>query len=272
MPGNFVLDAGCDCAAAMSSGKDGLLLESHLVGGPAVGTWLFAAGIALVAAFIQTSTGFGFSLITVPLLVTIFSPRDAVQVTLILSLAISVAMLRSTTAEVDATLLKRWVCSALGGIPVGIALFHFLPVLWIKLVLIASLGVAMVFLTLRLRLSRTPRRDMLSGFASGALTSSVGLPGPPLLIYTSSVSLDKSVVRSTTLTFYTVVYGFGIVSQIITQGTSASVLITVGLLIGPLLLGVAAGRAVFPLLSQRTFKWLLYAILLCTELYLLSSL
>jgi uncharacterized membrane protein YfcA len=249
-----------------------LLLESHLVDGSTAGTWIFVASIVFVAAFLQTSTGFGFSQVTVPFLITIIAPRDAIQVTLILSLAISLTMLRATTAEVDTGLLKRWIWSALAGLPVGVILFHVLPVLWIKIVLAASLGVAIIFLSFRLRLRRTPRRDALSGFASGALTASVGLPGPPLLVYTSSVNLEKSAIRSTTLTFHTVVYGFGIVSQIVTQGISGSVLVMAGLLLAPLLMGIGVGHGVFPLISQRMFKWLLYAILLCTELYLLSSL
>ena len=235
-------------------------------------TWILIAGVVLVAAFLQSSTGFGFSQVSVPVMITLFAPRDAVQMTLILSLAISLVMLRSTNAEVDTTLLKRWIWSALAGLPVGIILFHFLPVLWIKLVLVASLGVAMIFLSFRMRLLRTARRDALSGFLSGALTSSVGLPGPPLLVYTSSVNLEKSVVRSTTLTFHTVVYGFGIISQVVTQGISVSVLAMTGLMLAPLLLGIGAGHVIFPHLSQRMFKWLLYGILFCTELYLVSSL
>ena len=238
----------------------------------AISTWALVAGIVLVAAFLQTSTGFGFSQVSVPVLITLFAPREAVQMTLILSLAISLVMLRATNAEVDNTLLKRWIWSALAGIPVGIVLFHLLPTLWIKLLLAVSLALAMLLLALQLRLQRTARRDALSGFLSGALTSSVGLPGPPLLVYTSSVNLEKSVVRSTTLTFHTVVYGFGIASQVITQGISVTTLVTTGLLLAPLLLGIGAGHAAFPLLSQRMFKRMLYAILICTELYLLTSL
>ena len=211
-------------------------------------TWILVAGVVLVAAFLQSSTGFGFSQVSVPVMITLFAPRDAVQITLILSLAISLVMLRSTNAEVDSTLLKRWIWSALAGLPVGILLFHFLPVLWIKLVLVASLGVAMLFLSFRMRLARTARRDALSGFLSGALTSSVGLPGPPLLVYTSSVNMEKSTVRSTTLTFHTVVYGFGIISQVVTQGISASTLVTTAALLAPLLLGIGAGHVIFPLL------------------------
>jgi len=226
----------------------------------------------LIAAFLQTSTGFGFSQVSVPFLITLFAPRDTLQITLILSLAISLVTLRSTRAAVDMALLKRWIWSALAGLPVGILLFHFLPVLWIKLALAASLAVAMLFLSFRLRLRRTARRDALSGFLSGALTSSIGLPGPPLLVYTSSVDLEKSVVRSTTLTFHTVVYGFGILSQMLAQGPSIPALTTTGLLLAPLLLGIGAGHAVFPFLSQRVFKGLLYAILLAAELYLLSTL
>ncbi len=234
--------------------------------------WALVAGVVLVAAFLQTSTGFGFSQVSVPFLITLFAPRDAVQMTLILSLVISLVTLRSTNAEVDRTLLKRWVWSALVGLPVGILLFHFLPVLWIKLALAASLGVAMVFLSIRLRLRRTARGDMVSGFLSGALTSSVGLPGPPLLVYTSGANMQKSVVRSTTLTFHTMVYGFGVLAQVVTQGVSVSVLITTAILVAPLLLGIGAGHTIFPLISQRVFKLLLYAILLTAEIYLLASL
>lgn len=250
---------------------EGCLLRFNDVERLPVGTWILVAGVVLIAAFLQTSTGFGFSQVSVPILITVFAPRSAIQMTLILSLIISLTMLRSTRADMDTALLKRWVWSALVGIPVGIILFLTLPVLWIKVVLIASLGVAMLFLTLRLPLRRTARRDALAGFLSGVLTSSVGLPGPPLLVYASSANLKKSDIRNTTLTFHTVVYGFGIASQILTKGITRPTLLTTALLLAPLLSGIGIGHVVFPLLSQRVFKWLLYGILLCTELYLIAT-
>jgi len=49
--------------------------------------------IILLASILQTSTGFGFSIMATPFLLMIFEPREAIQINLILSLVISTALI-----------------------------------------------------------------------------------------------------------------------------------------------------------------------------------
>ncbi len=49
--------------------------------------------IILVASLLQTSTGFGFSILATPFLLLLFEPAEAIQINLILSLVISLALI-----------------------------------------------------------------------------------------------------------------------------------------------------------------------------------
>src|SRR5690625_6271974 len=49
--------------------------------------------IILLASILQTSTGFGFSIMATPFLLLMFEAREAIQINLILSLVISCALI-----------------------------------------------------------------------------------------------------------------------------------------------------------------------------------
>ena len=62
--------------------------------------------IILVASILQTSTGFGFSILATPFLLLLFKPTEAIQINLILSLFISVALLTKIKEDIDYGILK----------------------------------------------------------------------------------------------------------------------------------------------------------------------
>ena len=69
--------------------------------------------IILFASILQTSTGFGFSIMATPFLLMIFNPMEAIQINLVLSLVISSALIAKIRKDVDTDLLKKLIIGRL---------------------------------------------------------------------------------------------------------------------------------------------------------------
>ncbi len=162
--------------------------------------------IIFIASTLQTSTGFGFSIMATPFLLLLFEPREAVQINLILSLVISLAMLNKIKKDINYGILKRFTAGSTVGLPVGIFIFLILPINMLKLVVSIIILSLTTGLILKFRINQTKGRDLAAGSLSGTLTTSIGMPGPPLLLYFSGTDTEKAVLRATTLAFYLFIY------------------------------------------------------------------
>src|SRR5699024_12841319 len=70
-------------------------------------------------------------------------------------------------------------------------------------VIILILTILLIF---KLTTYRSRNKDLLTGGVSGVLTTSIGVPGPPLLLYFSGAGIDKTTLRSTTWYYYLIDY------------------------------------------------------------------
>src|SRR5699024_6036174 len=77
---------------------------------------------------------------------------------------------------------------------------------------------------------------------SGVLTTSIGVPGPPLLLYFSGAGIDKTTLRSTTLAYYLFVYFASLMMQISFGGTNKETWMFSLIAIPPLFIGVFLGQ------------------------------
>lgn len=229
---------------------------------------LFIA-IILVASVLQTSTGFGFSILATPFLLLLFSVTDAIQINLVLSLVISGALIFKIRSDIDMAVLKRLIVGSIVGMPLGIAVFLSADLEKLKLAISLIILLLTVLLILSFRIRQTSRRDWLFGGLSGSLTTSIGMPGPPLLLYFSGTNTQKEKLRGTTLAFYLFIYSISLALQIIFAGTNETVWVASGLAIPLVLAGLYLGQRLFKWIDQRTFRFVTYAILLFTGLYLL---
>src|SRR5699024_4482398 len=151
---------------------------------------------------LQTSTGFGFSIMATPFLLLMFEVREAIQINLILSLIISCALILKIKKYVDTGILKRFITGSLLGLPIGFSVFLMMDMTWLKLVVSILILVSTVLLIIHFPIKQTTRRDFSIVELSGAFTPSIGMPGPPLLLYFSGTNTTKENLRDTTLAFY----------------------------------------------------------------------
>lgn len=225
--------------------------------------------IVLLASVLQTSTGFGFSILATPFLFLLFEPREAIQINLILSLIISLAIISKIKKDIDFGILKRFVIGSVMGLPFGIAFFKILDIENLKFGISLIILMLTLLLIFKFRMKQTKGRDLLVGGISGSLTTSIGMPGPPLLLYFSGTDTQKETLRGTTLAFYLFIYLVSLLTQVLFAGTNQMVWISSGLAIPIVLLGLFLGQILFKFINQRIFRLFTYAILLFTGIYLL---
>jgi len=156
----------------------------------------------LAGGVLQSATGFGFAMLTSPLLLALLGPQQAVTVSSILGCMLSVVLLvgegrRPAVAWGDAGLL---VAFALPGLALGAIAVSTFPVQ--ALALIMALGV-LAGLVVRVRTRRLPPRPLgawaapSAGLASGALGTSTGISGPPLIFLLLARGLPPARMRDT---------------------------------------------------------------------------
>jgi len=146
----------------------------------------FAAFALLVAAAARRLTGFGFALLAAPLLSLAMPPQQLVIIILLLQVALGVPALSEFRGQIDWSMLRQL---ALGGVltaPLGAWLLATTD----PQVLLFFLGLVVIFASIILGffpnlLQVQPNRttNMACGMVAGALSSSVGMPGPPVAIY-----------------------------------------------------------------------------------------
>jgi len=228
--------------------------------------------IAFLAALSQTATGFGFSLIATPLLLLVYPPQMAIQLNIVLGIVVSLAMLPGVLRTAERALLLRMAAGVLAGAPLGLIVFRYGDVAVIKGIVAAlALGLA-ASLAFSFRFTRTARRDYCIGALSGLLTTSIGVPGPPLMLYFSGGAFSKQAARATTLTFFLFVYAASLAVQVTGSGLAAGVGPATLICLPLTLAGVTLGQVVFGFINQRIFARLIWVLLVATGLYLLRTL
>lgn len=234
------------------------------------------AGAALalfLGAALQSATGFGFALVSAPVLFALIGPQEAVTAGVLVALVPNTLALagerrRPQVLVRDVLALLAW---SLPGLALGaVALRELSEQLLSALVAAAVLGgVALRALTRRSRrpaASGPPRPWHLpvAGVTSGAMSTSTSLNGPPLVFYLLARGAAPMQTRDTLATIFLIHAVLG-VPALLLSGTFA-----MPDAIWALLLAALAGQ----LLGRRAFGWLhgdryepaVYAVLVATAL------
>lgn len=164
-------------------------------------TFAIAAVIVLLASTVQAISGFGFGLLTVPLLAHVIGPRDAIVVSAAANLFSSSQVAWRCRAALDRRIFARLFASNLLGMPIGLLLFAHLSEEMLK-VLIGVVTLAFVLLLASGWQLRTGSNaiEYVAGWISGALATSVGAAGPPLVVALTARRVNPDVQRPTLAT------------------------------------------------------------------------
>jgi uncharacterized protein len=232
-----------------------------------------AAAAALVGASIQSATGFGFALVLSPALFAAFDPVEAVTSLLLLSLALNLLVLfeGGRPEHVDWRALTPMLVAALPGLAVGAVALALLS----KEALQVAVGIA-VILAAAWQLSRRSARDpsashralppaagWAAGFASGALTTSISVSGPPIVLWLEAHGVRPEEFRASLAASFLVLNLAGGAVLLVAEGSTLDADVVLPLL-GLVVAGYALGTMAFRRLEGDRFFALALALVACT--------
>jgi uncharacterized membrane protein YfcA len=224
---------------------------------------------ALAAAFVQAATGLGFALVLGPALFALLEPESAIVTLTVLGLALSGLVLfgerrrpRVAWGEVRPILV-----AAVPGAVCGVLLLRALP----KSALQVAVGVAVVAaaaLLARARRDHTapspgdPRARLALGFATGTLSTSAGVNGPPMALWFAHRGLGPAEIRDSLSAAF---LGLGLIAAVVLAPALAAAGSDVdwGALVAGLVCvvaGHAVGRRAFARIDAARYEPLLLAL------------
>ena len=231
------------------------------------------AAAVLVGAAVQSSTGFGFALISGPALFALLQPAEAVTALLVLGVAVNLLVLlgRGAGGSVRGSDVVRVVLAAVPGLVGGALLLGVVP----KPVLQGVVG-AGVLLAVAVQVwwrpaaapraapEAPPRGSALAiGALVGLLTTTTGTNGPPLVLWLERRRLTPADARRTISAVFLGLNVLGAAAlAAVGHGGAAARPVLLGVLLACAVVGHVAGAALFRGMDPRRFR--AAGLVLCT--------
>lgn len=164
----------------------------------------FTIAILLVAGVVYGCTGFGFGLLTIPVLTLLFEPTIVVPLVAVVSAPLSLGLAFSARPFIKWDLFGLLVAGAALGIPLGTLVLRQVPVETMER-LVGSAVVLFAGLLLtgwRRPLASRIRAPLVTGGLAGVLGAAMAVPGPPVLLFLANQGETKAVFRANLVVFF----------------------------------------------------------------------
>ncbi len=222
---------------------------------------------ALAAACLQAATGLGFALVLTPVMFGVLSSTGVIVTVTLLGLELNLLVLlteRRRPAVAWAEVLPI-LAAAVPGTVCGVLVLRALPKSTLQIV-VGLLVIAAAILRVRMRHSVRarggPLRRLALGLATGALTTSSGVSGPPLALWFSHRGLRPAQLRDSLSASFLAIGVIAAIALVPVFGRAhlSGSLLAVGTagVVG----GHALGRRAFSALDTRGFEPVLLAVIL----------
>src|SRR6516164_8399898 len=271
----------------MNAGFGSWLLGMSLGGsamGGMLGTFIVLAATTFGSALLYAISGFGFAVLAAPLFLMFLDPARAIQLVIIISTALSIAVLRGLLPAIAPWLLLRLALGSLVGLPLGLVAFRYADPILVRAAAGAMIFGFAILMAISRRRSGQPRQgkhwtafamspglDLAAGAVSGIASALVGQLGPPVLIYLLLAGAAARTVRATLLAFFALSYGVTLASHEATIGIPAPIWLAAGILIPFAFLGGLAGRPLGDRLGAEAFTLLAIVLLALAGAYTLGA-
>ncbi len=229
-------------------------------------TLLIAMLIALMGGIVSGLAGFGFGLVTVPLMLMLYPPATVTAIGSSLALASGWIVLLSTWRTVQVRTLGALIPGATIGVFIGTILLNRLEPAVIKLI---AGGVVLLFALSVLRGWRIdavhhPLAAPLAGLASGTLSTSAGMSGPPVVLLFTTRQYDMQQFRGSITAYFYYVNFVGLLLLILRGIVGWEQMDVVFRLLPAAIIGGFVGRRLLQFVSQSQFRKITLGMLLMT--------
>jgi len=229
---------------------------------PMTATVIIAA--LLVAAVVRGYSGFGFSMLAVSGLSLALPPARAIPIVFVLEIAASIHMLPGVWRQIDWRSLWPLVLGTAVATPFGVHLLASLPETPIRLAIAALVATATILLWRGFALKTMPSlpATLATGAAVGLLNGSLGIGGPPVILFYLSSPAGTAAARASLVGFFLATDAYALAlganQGLVTTGTFLAALA----LLPILLIGIAIGSRGYIRAEPAAFRKTVLALLL----------
>lgn len=215
-----------------------------------------AAACALAAGLMRGFTGFGSAMVMMPVYSLLFGPLQAVATVMLMETVVTLHLLPGALPRTRWREIGPMGLAALVGAPLGGTLILHLDA---EIMRRAIAGVVLVFTLVMLRgwRYRGPRgrtATLGAGLVSGLMTTSVGMGGPPVLLYLLSGDDGAAQNRANLITYLAIVGTAALVVYLVAGVIGGDTVWRAALLALPFLAGAFAGGRLFRLSSETLYR------------------
>ena len=237
------------------------------VWGLTLGSVLFAGVVVLAAGFVQSTAGFGFALLAVPLLSLAIPPQTAIVVVFLHATGSSLVTATNRRGDVDRVEATRLSLGAVVAMPLGALFLVTASTGTLRL----ALGIVTCSAAAYMLLPATGRRPELVvrpwatysvGAASGILNTALATNGPPLVLYLRARGLAVTAFRGTISAVFVVSDVVGLAILLGTGAVHAPAVHYFVLTLAPAAVGWSVGNATASRLRHHHFVRMVDLILL----------
>lgn len=151
----------------------------------------------LVGGVIGGATGFGYALVTVPVISALVDPATAIAIGLLVGSGCSVLLGAQQRGSFQTRPASWLLITAMLAMPLGLLVAGFVDIATLRILI----GVVVLSLTMLLLTGWTfarPRRGLVvAGAAAGVLSTSTGMNGPPVVMACQGLDLRPRELRAT---------------------------------------------------------------------------
>ena len=220
--------------------------------------------VIFLASTVKATVGFGFALVSTPLLLPILDLTTIVPIIMPLVLINDYIIAFENKKYLKPDKILPIAGSAILGIPLGIIILSNLDMYVLKIIISIIILIAALFLFTgkTINIKREKLTSMFAGFFSGILVSTSGLSGPPITIFLINQKWEKLDFRNNLALYFSIIDTVTVISLFISGFITQETLIANLYLIPSVLIGYLIGKNILPLINQQLFTKIIIVIIM----------
>jgi len=164
--------------------------------------------IFFFTSLVYSTFGFGYAMISIPLLSLVLAPKTAIPLSLLMGLGISCYLVISSYKDIKPKQILYLLIGSAMGVPFGVfTLKNISPEILeiaINAVIITSAMILFLKKGKNIISVNTKLITILVGFLSGLLGGSTGISGPPVILYGLNQKWEKKTFRGNLLAYFAI--------------------------------------------------------------------
>ena len=218
--------------------------------------FLYSLVAVLAGAYLKGYTGFGASMLWMTSLSLVLPPLQVVPMVLIFEVVTSIALLPQIWRDIRWRSIVLLLLGTWAATPIGIYALSSLPTTPIRIALAIVVLIAAILILRGFALSREPGRPATVGVGlmAGVLNGSMGIVGPPVILFYFSSPIGVVAGRASIIAFFIGTDSVGTLMFAVQGLIDTSIFWRTAIFLPVLIVGVVVGNRGFVKANPESFK------------------